>query len=294
MNMNNNCFQTMVLKQVRWFLFVMLVVFFLLTTPAIAGDITLTIESTTHVTGRNIDVRFLITNNGTESAVDVALTARLIDQNRKAWIANSIPPGKTETAAVDFQLPGDVEGTFPIFVKVSYLSLENMPYSSAVLAVARTSKALVSNLAVYLKHRIENGEHLVQVELRDASSRLEESLLMCHVPDDLAVLPKRKSVKFQGNKAGALFHIENLKGLPGSKYGVFVAAEYEYNKIHYLAYSSIVIPIEADKHQQDSDDIFLSSWSWFLFVIPVLVLCSILAAFSRTRKMIGRIFKKKK
>lgn len=297
MNMSNDCLTGVVMRQTRRLLSVLPVVipvfFFLLTPPATAGSITLTVQTTTKVTGRNVDAQFRITNNGTERAVDVALAARLMGQDRNIRVANAIAPGKTETTSVDFQLPADVEGTFPILVKVSYLSLENLPYSSAVLAVARTSKAPISNLSVDLKHRIENGKHLVQVALRDPSSRLKAVQLICHVPDDLSVLTSQKTVEFQGNKADAVFHIENMKGMPGSKYGVFVMAKYKHDNIDYLAYSSIAIPIEAGQHQLDSDNIFSLSWRWFLLVIPVLALGGMLAAFSRTRQMMARILKKK-
>jgi len=220
---------------------------FLLSAPAIAGDITLFVESTTKVTGRNIDAQFLITNKGTESAVDVSLKAALLNQHRKVWIANSIIPGNTETAVLNFKLPANVRGTFPIFVTITYHSLESVSFSSAALAVARTAQALVSKLAVNLEHKIDKNEHVVHVELIDASSRLEQTAITCHVPDDLAVSPKRKKVNFKNNRAGAVFHIENLKGLPGSKYGIFVTAEYVVEKTNYLAYSSILIPIKAEK-----------------------------------------------
>ncbi len=283
------------LKQTLYLLPAMVVsVALLLAVPCMAGDITLTVESTTRVTGQNVDAQFRITNNGTERAVDVALTARFTDQDRKAWVADAIPPGNTETASVDFQLPQGAEGTFPVFAKLSYLSLENMPYSSGVLAVARTPKARVSKLQVYLKHRAEKGEHRIQVELRDPSSRIDTARLVCHVPDDLSVITGEESVALTNSKAAALFHVENLKGLPGSRYGVFVTAAYEQDGLHYLAYSSTTVPIDTGDSVSAETAPVSPSWRGYLIGVLLLIACGSLAAFSRTRKAIAGIFQKKK
>ena len=274
----------------------------LLSRPATAGDIALTIKATTKVTGPNVDLQFTVTNNGTERAVDVVLTARLLTRERRVKVADILPPGETAMSAVGLRLPESVEGTFPIYIDASYLSMENMPYSSAALAVVRTPKALVSDLSLSLEHSSVDGEHLLRVELGDPSSQVDQSRLVCHTPDDLFVPTEAMRVRFQSGKSTALFPIKNLKGQPGSRYGVFVTAAYERGGVHYLAYADITIPIaEASIADSGSGDgpreggsAFLSLLGRYRYAIGLLILVGVLTAFGRTRHTVAGIFGKKK
>ncbi|MDM8524099.1 6-pyruvoyl-tetrahydropterin synthase-related protein [Desulfococcaceae bacterium HSG8] len=211
---------------------------------ALAGEITLVVENTTRVTGQQVNSEFRLINQGTDTAWNVKLQAAFSGQEQTVSVGRQIAPGASETAKIRFELPRDAKGEFPIFSKLYYNDPTGTSFSSATLAVVRTPDAPKSGLTMNLKRDAETRESPVRAELTDPEGILREAILTCHLPDDLTLDQRTRRAVFRNGKAGTRFHIRNLRGLPGSRYGVFITAEYDHEGNHYFVYSSIAIPVE--------------------------------------------------
>lgn len=269
--------------------FMVVILLFSFVVPVSAGKISLKIKSTTSVNNRKVSTQFLIQNRGSDEAQDVSVSAKLFGQERTAWVAREIPPEGSGEASIQFELPKHTYGTFPIFATLSYHSQRGRSFSGAMLAVARTPGAPKSLVSVDLnKEATEDGIY-VHVVLLDPSSSLGEVTLTCHIPDDLTVTTQLQRVHFKDGKATARFQIRNLKGAEGSRYGIFVTAEYDHGGMHHLSYSSLSIPVNGILAKAKS---IIPSWYDLLFAMGLLILSGLLVALLsiKARKWMQRAF----
>lgn len=215
-------------------------------TTAVAGEITLLINTTTRVQDHHVYSEFQISNTGSETARNVWLQTTFLNQQHTVSVAVHIPPGESGTTVLDFTVPPEIRGDIPIFATVSYQEAQNGDrFSSAAIAIAQASEAPASDLTLDIVRKIAKQQrHILRIELNAPWTSLTDITLSCHVPDDLNVFEPQQQIQLRGGNASAECSIENRRGLPGSRYEVFVTAEYEQNGIRYLAYTSTVIPIE--------------------------------------------------
>ncbi len=270
--------------RVSRFIFVLL---FFSTLNSWAAEITLVVENTTSVTDRRIDSEFRVTNKGTDTAWNVSLQATFFEQKQAIAVGQQISPGASKTVQLVFELPPEVRGEFPIFSTLTYQDLADSVFSSAVLAVARTSDALKADLVMEAARNDGVPGSPVRVELTAPKPSLAEVTLTCHVPDDLTVSQQTRPAVFKQGKASAEFQIENRKGAPGSRYEVFITAEYDSEGTHYLVYSSIAVPVEKTSTAEKKS---IPHWYKSPFVISFLILGSVVAALLsiRARKNLQR------
>ena len=139
--------------KIFWFA---LVLMFLPSVSSWAGEITLDVESTVHVTGRRVETDFTVMNNGNEVAKDISLTAVLEGQKRKAWVGREILPGKSKSVKIAFDLIPQAHGAFPIFITVSYRSEDGASFSGAALGIARTYDFPKRKIAIIPQRRSKN------------------------------------------------------------------------------------------------------------------------------------------
>ena len=275
-----------------------IIIFNLQSQTALSGEITLLIQNTTRVTASapgnssekpllQVSSEFKISNQGTDPAQNVLIQAKLFEQKRTVLAAREIKPGESGTASIDFALPSDSAGAFPIFVTVLYEDTGGGSFSNAALAVARTAEAPESMLSLRAVKDTQSARIICQISAEQ--SLVRDVTLTCHVPDDLIVSQNVRSVKLKDGKASAEFDISNRKGLAGSRYGIFITAEYEDKGIHYLSYSDMVIPIE----QVASASLWLRYKLLFSITLGVLSIIIAVISIPMTRKSLFRLFGEK-
>jgi TolA-binding protein len=257
-----------------------------------AGEITLVVENTTRVVDHRIDSEFKITNKGTDIAWNVSLQSVFLDQQQLVSVGEQISPGASKAIKLEFDLPPEVRGDFPIFSMVTYQDQTGTFFSNAILATAHTSDASQANLAMNVTRNTDVQGSPIRVELTDPESSLTEIMLTCHAPDDLTVTERVQQVEFKNGKAATVFPIKNRKGTPGSTYNVFIIAEYDRKGIHSLVYSSIAVPVETLSVAKKSS--VLSRYKNPV-AISLLILGSVVTALLsiRKRKRVQRTFEKK-
>ena len=209
-----------------------------------AGEITLAVENTTSVINRRAVSEFHITNKGTEIAWNVSLQTVFLNQQHMVSLGREIAPGATTSAVVHLELPPEAKGEFPVYGTVAYQDVQGKWYSHAVLAIARTFHPPAAYLAMKVFWNANAKELPLRVELSTTQVSLADVALTCFAPDDLSVSPRRQEVVLYRGKASADFHLGNRTGMPGSRYGVFVIAEYVHKGVHRLAHEEVTVPVD--------------------------------------------------
>lgn len=209
-----------------------------------AGDIALTVENTTRVANRRAVSEFHITNKGTDIAWNVSLQTVFLNQQQIVSLGREIAPGATTSAVVYLDLPPEAKGEFPVYGTVVYQDAKGKWYSHAVLAIARTSHLPATLLAMKVFWNDNAEDRPLRVELSTTQASLTDVALTCFVPDDLSVSPRRQEVVLYRGKASVDFHLGNRTGTPGSRYEIFVIAEYIHKGMHRLAHERLTVPVD--------------------------------------------------
>ena len=120
-----------------------IIIFFLLlvggyTSLLFAGQVTLEISTTTGISNDSITASFRITNKGTETASQVSVLGQFQNEQKSVFIADRINPGQSAESGTSFKLPGNLHGTFPLYITVSYQHADGISASSASLASVTT------------------------------------------------------------------------------------------------------------------------------------------------------------
>jgi hypothetical protein len=245
-----------------------------------AGQVSLEISTTTSTDQGNIIAHFLITNKGTEPAHEVSVLGRFLEEQQKVFIADRLGPGQSATAETTFAIPGDLKGSFPIYLTISYQHADGITVSSASLAKVRI-KALEEKM-LYVSAALNNdankGEIFFKLETVDNNNT--SVTVTSHAPDDLSIEPHTRIIYLQDGKGTATFNVKNIYGNEGSIYGVFFSAEYDSKGIHNLATTEVAVPVDKIPTVSSHDINKLKLWFYaaLLFLGSILLLTIIVSS----------------
>ena len=143
---------------------VCIIIFFLLlvggyTSLLFAGQVTLEISTTTGISNDFITASFRITNKGTEPAGQVSVLGQFQNEQRSVFIADRINPGQSAESGISFKLPGNLKGTFPLYITVSYQHADGISASSASLASVTTGAQGGKKLAMQATLEVTEKNH---------------------------------------------------------------------------------------------------------------------------------------
>jgi len=215
-----------------------------------AGRITLGIDISTTVRDGGVAAEVRLTNRGDEAAHGVMVTGRLGEERQVRRVAESLAPGLTRKVSLTFGLPPPARGTFPLFLIVTYRDANGAPFSSAALGVVRTAGAKQADLNLTVTRGKGARWADLRLNVRSADPHLERATVTCHAPNELIPRPGRAELTFRDGRATVRFRLKNKGALPGSRYAVFFAVEYDREGLHYLARTAASLPVPQDLASQ--------------------------------------------
>ncbi|KPJ99730.1 MAG: hypothetical protein AMJ60_04035 [Desulfobacterales bacterium SG8_35] len=208
-----------------------------------AGEVTLEISTATRVSAGSVTADFTITNRGTEAARKVSVLGKFREIERTVNIADSLPPGQSAQASTHFELHDSIQGTFPLFVTVSYRHADDTQASSASVAQINTGVQAENKLSIKAILVDKPARGTITVLLNDAEPGLEHVTITAHAPETLAVEPPLKTVALRQDTTRTDFKLINISANRNDTYGIFFVAEYEANNLYNLATAEITVPV---------------------------------------------------
>jgi TolA-binding protein len=254
-----------------------------------AGQVTLEISSSAGLNNGAIAASFKITNKGTEPAHAVSVLGKFQEESQSVFIADRIGPGQSAEAGISFDLPGNLYGSYPIYITVSYQHADGINVSSASMAhaVIGTPGNITLKAIAQLESGANKGEVILKLEAE--KDTVDSVTITGHAPDDLSIEPQVRKVSLQDGKGLAKFNVKNVSGNEGSTYGVFFAAEYESDGIHSLASADVAVPVErARKANFTQTEKLRTSLYTAVLILAVLLIISIIIS-SKMRQWLFRI-----
>ncbi|KPK25477.1 MAG: hypothetical protein AMJ61_11855 [Desulfobacterales bacterium SG8_35_2] len=245
----------------------------------VAGQVTLEIATTTSFTGSRATAGYKITNRGTDTAHDVSVLGQFLGEQQSVFIAERLGPGQSAESATSFHPRQNLQGSYPLFITISYAHADGISVASASLAEVKTGlpgERMLDAKADFKKSK-RGGE--VTITLKASDPSVEMVTITSHGPEDIAVDPPVQSVRLENGKGQAIFTVTNISGQEGSVYGLFFAAEYDTGNQHMLALADAAVPVEKlrDAASPEAETLHTALYAALLILAALLIIAIIIS-----------------
>jgi hypothetical protein len=222
-----------------------LVVLALGATPAAAGSISINMTATAELRESTLAVSLKIDNSGDEAASSVRPVLRLGDQETRGTLRGTLRPGEAFEESLTVAAPGLGPGRWPYRVAVDYTDANQYPFQALHVAVAQTQDAAPAKVVVRdMSIPGFADTATTSVHVKNLSSLPREATVTLFAPEGLEVPEPVRQVRLDAWGEGtAEIRLVNRSALPGSRYPVFAAAEYEEDGVHQTTTSHAVAEI---------------------------------------------------
>jgi hypothetical protein len=217
--------------------------------PAVAGTISITISQAARIADGNLVVDVKVGNSGDEAALSVTPVLRFGDKEARGKGKPSLEPNGSfeETLTVPVGTLG--EGRWPYRVGVDYTDQNQYPFQALQTQTIVVGNPPPGKVAVpVIKSEDITGTGTLTVAVKNLGPDTRTAKVSVLVPEGLEASDAVRSVTLEGWKDAELkVPVTNRTALVGSRYPVFVTAEYDDGPVHQgVVAQGIVAVVGAD------------------------------------------------
>jgi len=213
-------------------------------TMASAGSISISTQIVATARERTLAVTLEITNSGDEAAMSVAAQAEFGGAFARAEPRPSLAPGEKMQASLELPRTAAAAGQWPLVTRVDYADAKGYPFQALQVAVVSVmaSPSLVAIVDVDVHPVAGSGRLRARLKsLSDAARPVQVRLV---TPRELEADPPGAALSLAPwGEAAVEAKIVNRGARVGSRYPVFVTAEYDDQGVHHTAVGQTAAPI---------------------------------------------------
>jgi hypothetical protein len=212
--------------------------------PAAGGNITINMTTTASYRDGAVTVELTVGNSGDEAASNVVPVLRFRDAVARGTLRDTLPPTGRFQETLRVPAPDLGEGRWPFRIAVDYTDANQYPFQAlhaAVLPVGTPSPAKVAVTAIEAGRLSRTGA--VEVQVKNLAAVARAVGISVFVPEGLEADPASTLELPPWEEETVRAELINRTGLPGSRYPVFVAAEYEEDGVHHAVVSQGLVEI---------------------------------------------------
>src|SRR4029453_12747033 len=202
--------------------------------PAAAGTISITISQAARIQGDNLIVDVKVGNSGDEAALSVTPVLRFGDKEVRGKGKTSLEPKGSLDETLTLPVGPLGEGRWPYRLAVDYTDQNQYPFQALQTQTAITGTPPPAKVAVpVIKSQEISGTGNLTVTVKNLTPDTRTAKVAVLVPEGLEAAGGAREVTLEGWKEESLtIPITNRTALVGSRYPVFVTAEYDDGPVH--------------------------------------------------------------
>lgn len=205
-----------------------------LVAPAAAGTISITITQTARIADGNLAVDVKVGNSGDEAALSVVPILRFAGKEVRGKGTASLGPGASIEETLSMPVDALGEGRWPYRVAVDYTDQNQYPFQAVhahSIVVGNPGPARVG-MPKIRGNNIE-GSGTLEVTVKNLAAEPRTATVSVFVPDGLEASDAQRTVQLEGwQEQVVTVPVVNRTALVGSRFPVFVVAEYEDGTVH--------------------------------------------------------------
>ncbi|MCW5889103.1 MAG: hypothetical protein KIT14_00985 [bacterium] len=223
---------------------------------AAAGTISISIVPTATLEGDDLTVKLRVNNSGDEAALSVTPKLVFRDAEVRGKGTPRLEPGTDFEETLSIPAGQLTDGRWPYKVAVDYTDLNQYPFQALQVQSLVIGNPPPAKVAVA---RLESdgiaGSGSVRVQLKNLTADERKTTVSMLLPEGLETGSPRQEITLDGWEERAVdVPVTNRTALPGSRYPVFIAVEYEDGNVHQGLVSQGVVAIEVgetflDRHR---------------------------------------------
>jgi hypothetical protein len=218
-----------------------------LTGTAVAGTISITISQAARIADDNLIVDVKVGNSGDEAALSVTPVLRFGDKEARGKGKASLEPNGSleETLTVPVGALG--EGRWPYRLAVDYTDQNQYPFQALHTQTAVTGTPPPAKVTVpAIKSQEISGSGTLTVAVKNLTPDQRTAKVAVLVPEGLEATDGVRQVALDGWKEAELeVPVSNRTALVGSRYPVFVTAEYDDGAVHQAVVAQGILTVGA-------------------------------------------------
>lgn len=208
--------------------------------PAVAGNISLQLTATTQVQDGQLAIQLTVRNTGDEAAHSVTPTLHFRDQSAQGAVRPLLKP--SDTLVTELAVPASDLGIgrWPYRIMVAYADANAYPLNAlhvGMAVVGAPPPGKLGILDVVADPLATSGP--MRLRLKNLGAEVRRAAVSIFLPEGIELLEPVPPVELAAwEERTVRAEIVNRTGLPGSRYAVFVTAEYDGENIH----QAVVVP----------------------------------------------------
>ena len=247
----------------------------LLAAAATAGTISIRIVSTAELVGDALVVAVTVANDGDEAAGSVAATLRFRGAEVRGATRARLGPGDSFDETLTLPAPSLGAGRWPYQLAVSYTDTNQYPFEALHVGTIEAGGPPPARVAVA---KFEPGSVAdageLEVRVKNLSDVARDVRLRVLLPEALEGKPSGETLELDAwEERPVSLRLVNRAALPGSRYPVFVALEYEDGPIHQALVARSTVEVLGEESQLVSGGRYL----WFGAALFGLLFVALLA-----------------
>jgi hypothetical protein len=225
--------------------FLVLVYVSLLAGAAAAKNISITISQATHVSEGNLVVTVKIGNSGDEAALSVVPSLHFGDKVVHGTGKPSLEPNTSFEETLSLPVGALGEGRWPYRLTIDYTDANQYPFQALqtqAVVIGNPPPSKVAVPAITAEDIAGTGTLSVTVKNLTPDSRTAAVEVL--VPDGLEVKDGSRKMTLEGWKEEHIdVPVTNRSALVGSRYPVFVSAEYDDGPVHQAVVAQGIVSV---------------------------------------------------
>jgi len=218
-----------------------------LAVPAAAKTISITISQAVQVTDDKLAVTLKIGNSGDEAALSVTPELRFGEKVVRGKGQASLAPNTSFDETLTLPVGTLAEGRWPYRIAVDYTDQNQYPFQALqtqAVVVGNPPPAKVAVPAIKSEDLAGSGD--LSITVKNLTADPHTARVSVYVPEGLEATDPSREVRLEGWKQADLsIPITNRTALAGSRYPVFVAAEYDDGPVHQAVVAQGIVSVVA-------------------------------------------------
>jgi hypothetical protein len=213
-------------------------------TPSFAGVLKIKTQTTVQITGDQIDIAVILTNEGTATAYNLQVHLILLGEILDSKLEPQLEPKGSSTFVFKKSAQGIKTGRYPLTVSVDFHDANQYPFSALSGMTFSLGPDVNSDLAVIGKDIAMGKKGELSLNIKNMGTSEKKILATLMLPRELSTPTSQMGFLLDPRSQKDLnFEIRNFSALPGADYPVFCYFEYDLGNIHHTAVCTAAIKI---------------------------------------------------
>lgn len=202
--------------------------------PALAKSITMSVSPSVELRDGALAAKVRLSNSGDDVAQSVVPVLRFRDKEARGAAQQALGPNQSAEVSVSVPAGELAPGRWPFSVAVDYTDANQYPFQAVHVGLLTVGDAPPAKLAIpEVKAEPLAGSGSLRVKVKNLAGAARKVTLVAYLPEAIEATKAAPAIELdRWAEATVAIPVVNRTALAGSRFPIFVAAEYDDQGVH--------------------------------------------------------------